>query len=198
MGAPNFEVGHQLQVIQSISEAPWYAIYTKHQHEKAVAQLLSLKGCEVFLPLYQSLRRWTDRGKLLSLPLFPCYVFVREGIERKLDIFTTPGVHGLVGAAGRPEPISWVEIQAIRKAVEHGRVEPYPFLNCGDRVRVTAGPLEGLEGILVRKKNQFRVVISIEVLQQSVATEVDASWLEPATKFRRDESSRQLSRLPVA
>ncbi len=174
-----------VQAIDDLPHDPWYAVYTRHQHEKTVAQLLGSKGFEVFLPLYKSSRQWKDRTKHLILPLFPCYVFIHECGNRKIDLFSTPGVHSLVGAGGKPEPIPWTEIEAIRKTVEHGRVEPHPFLNCGDRVRVTAGPLEGLQGILVRKKNQFRVVVSIEVLQQSVAAEVDAHWLERVDRVRR-------------
>jgi transcription antitermination factor NusG len=158
----------------------WWALYTRHQHEKAVAEMLSAKGLEVFLPLYESMRRWKDRSKLLSLPLFPCYVFVRGGLDRRLQIVTTPGVHMILSRGENFAVITEDEIQAIRRTVEGSfRVEPHPFLKCGERVRVTRGSLEGVEGILVRKKNLFRLVLSVNMLAQSVAVEIEASDVEP-------------------
>jgi len=166
-------------VMGDVVSAAWYAIYTRHQHEKAVAQILSNKGLEIFLPLYRVAHRWQDRTKQLSLPLFPCYLFLRGGLDRRLQILTTPGVHTIVGWAGRPAVIPEVEIDAVRRAVESFlRVEPHPFLKCGDWVRVKSGPLQGLEGILVRKKNLFRLVLSVELLGRSVAVEVDACMVE--------------------
>lgn len=158
---------------------PWYALYTRHQHEKVVADMLARKGFEIFLPLYRSTRRWKDRIKTLSLPLFPSYVFVHGGIDRQLWIVTTPGVYSVVSAAGQIAVIPTEEIDAVKRMVENSlRVEPHPFLKCGDPVRVVSGPLQGIEGILTRVKNLFRLVISVEMLQKSVAVEVDASILE--------------------
>ncbi len=158
---------------------PWYALHTRHQHEKAVAQILSNKGFEIFLPLYPVAHRWQDRTKQLLLPLFPCYVFLRGELEHRLQILTTPGVHTIVGWAGRPAIISQAEIDAVRRVVESSlRVEPHPFLKCGDWVRVRSGPLQGLEGILVRKKNLFRLVLSVELLGRSAAVEVDVRMVE--------------------
>ncbi len=157
----------------------WYALYTRHQHEKAVARILSNKGHEVFLPLYSTAHQWQDRIKQLWLPLFPCYVFLRGGLDRRFQILSTPGVYTIVGWAGRPAIIPRAEIDAVRQVVESSlRVEPNPFLKCGDRVRVKSGPLQGLEGILVRKKNVFRLVISVEMLRRSAAVEIDARCLE--------------------
>ncbi len=158
----------------------WYALYTRHQHEKTVAGFLSNKGFEVFLPLYSVVHQWKDRAKHLSLPLYPCYVFLRGGLDRRLQILTTPGVHGVVGTSDGPSPIPDAEIDAVRQVVESPlRVEPHPFLKCGDRVRVKSGPLQGIEGILARNKNLFRLVLSVELLQKSVAVEVDISVVEP-------------------
>jgi transcription antitermination factor NusG len=158
---------------------PWHVLYTRHQHEKAIAYILSNKGFEVFLPLYSATHRWKDRNKQLSLPLFPCYVFVRCGLERQLDIVTTPGVHMLVTSAGHAAGVTQEEICAVRQLVEKcQRIEPHPFLSSGDRVRVKSGPLMGVEGILVRKKNLFRLVVSVEILGKSAAAEVDASTVE--------------------
>ena len=162
------------------TESPWWALYTRHQHEKVVSEVLSAKGFEVFLPLYESTRRWKDRQKTLLLPLFPCYVFVRGELQRRLQVVTTPGVHMILTHGDRAAIIPDSEIDAIRRSVEgRFRVEPHPFLNCGDRVRVTRGSLDGVEGILVRKKSQFRLVLSVEMLARSVGVEVDVADVEP-------------------
>jgi len=165
--------------MSSALEPAWYALYTRHQHEKTVADILSRKGFEVFLPLYTAVHRWKDRQKQLFLPLYPSYVFLRDSLERKLQIMTTPGLHSIVGTADGPQAIPDFEIDAVKRVIETSlAVEPHPFLRCGDRVRVLGGPLEGIEGILVRNKNSFRLVLSVEMLAKSVAVEVDASLVE--------------------
>lgn len=165
---------------ETCEDQPWWALYTRHQHEKTVAEMLTTKGFEVFLPLYDSMRRWKDRKKMLSLPLFPCYVFVRGSLERKLQVVTTPGVHMILYRGEQLAVIPQPEIEAIRAAVEGDfRVEPHPFLKCGDRVRVIRGSLAGVEGILTRKKNLFRLVLSVDMLAQAVAVEIDAADVEP-------------------
>jgi transcription termination/antitermination protein NusG len=167
--------------IETCRDQPWWALYTRHQHEKTVAEMLATKGFEVFLPLYDSMRRWKDRKKMLSLPLFPCYVFVRGRLERKLQVVTTPGVHAILYHGEQLAVIPDTEIQAIRSVIDGNfHAEPYPFLKCGDRVRVIRGALEGVEGILTRKRNLFRLILSVNMLAQSVAVEIDASNVEPA------------------
>jgi transcription antitermination factor NusG len=165
---------------RELHDASWWALYTRHQHEKTVADMLATKGFEVFLPLYDSTRRWKDRTKLLSLPLFPCYLFVRGGLDRKLQVVSTPGVHMILYRGDQVATVPEQEIEAIQRAVDGPfRVEPHPFLKCGMRVRVTRGALEGVEGILIRKKNLWRLVLSVDMLAQSVAVEVHASDVEP-------------------
>lgn len=160
--------------------AAWWAVYTRHQHEKLLAEMLSLKGFEVFLPLYDSMRRWKDRKKVISLPLFPCYLFVRSRVEQKLQVLTTPGVSMILHRGQQVAIIPEEEIEALQRAVGGPcLVEPHPYLKCGMQVRVTRGSLEGVEGLLVRKKNQFRLILSVEMLAQSVAVEVDAADVEP-------------------
>jgi transcription antitermination factor NusG len=162
------------------NSSSWWAVYTRHQHEKAVAEVLSTKGFEVFLPLYDCVRRWKDRNKTLSLPLFPCYVFVRGGMNRRLQVVTTPGIHSILYSGERLAFIPNDEIDSIRRAVSSPtRVEPHPFLRCGEMVRVTRGSLEGVVGVLVRKKSLFRLVLSVEMLAQSVSVEIDAADVEP-------------------
>lgn len=166
--------------VDSISQQGfWYALSTRHQHEKTVADLLTRKGFETFLPLYSVTHRWKDRSKVLNLPLYPSYVFLKGGFERRLQVLMTPGVLGVVSFAGQPGVIPDCEIEAIRRVVTNRlRVEPWPFLKCGDRVRVKDGPLEGVEGLLVRKKNDVRLVLSVELLSQSVAVELDSCLVE--------------------
>jgi transcription antitermination factor NusG len=160
----------------------WWVLYTRHQHEKKVAAMLTTKSFEVFLPLYESVRRWKDRNKTLDLPLFPGYVFVRGGLDRRLQVVTTPGVHMILFHGEQVAIVPEPEIEAIRKVVEGSfRVEPHPFLKCGDRVRVIRGSLEGVEGILVRKKNLYRLVLSVDMMAQSVAVEIDVTDVEPIT-----------------
>jgi transcription antitermination factor NusG len=162
-----------------VSDSAWYALYTRHQHEKIVDQILTNKGFNTFLPLYATTHNWKDRTKALTLPLFPCYVFLKGGIERRLQILTTPGVHGLVSSAGQPAAIPDIEIEAIRRVVKSGaRVEAHPYLKCGNWVRVKNGPLTGIEGILVRKKNISRLVLSVEILGTAAAIEVAALQVE--------------------
>jgi transcription antitermination factor NusG len=167
----------------------WLAIYTRHQHEKLAAHGLVYKGFEVFLPVYTAFRRWSDRVKQLSLPLFPGYLFLRGGLGQQLPILTTPGVAGVVGFAGAPAVVPNAEIESVRRALVKGAsIEPHPFLKCGDWVRVKGGPLEGLEGILVRFKNQFRLVLSVDLVRKSVAVEVDAWMVDPAPRPERPEA----------
>ena len=154
-------------------------MYTRHQHEKVVAQGLISKGFEVFLPQYRAVHQWKDRQKEVLLPLFPNYVFINGGLDRMLSIVTTPGIHSLVTWGARPAVIPVEEIEAVRRLVNSPlNVEPYPFLKCGDRVRIKSGPLEGIEGILVRKTRGVRLVLSVEMLSQSAAVEVDIMVVE--------------------
>lgn len=158
---------------------PWFALYTRHQHEKAVAQILSSKNMEVFLPLYTATHRWRDRVKKISLPLFPNYLFVTGCQQQRAEILSAHGVYDFVRLGGSPAPIPDEEIQVVRRAAEQGRnVKPCPFLNTGERVRVKSEPLKGLEGILVRRKNNSRLVLSIELLSRSIAVEVDVFDVE--------------------
>jgi transcription antitermination factor NusG len=171
-------------------QTPWWALYARHQHEKQVAETLQAKGFDVFLPLYESVRRWKDRRKVLALPLFPGYVFVRGGHERRLGILTTPGVHMIISRGEAAADIPEEEIQAIRRTLDAKfAVEPHPYLNCGDRVRVTRGALEGIEGILLRKKNMFRLVLSVDMLAQSVSIEIDATDVEPVSSAAKVSGS---------
>lgn len=168
---------------QGGASLPWYALCTRHQHEKAVAQSLAGKGFEVFLPLYRAVHRWEDRAKQLSLPLFPGYIFLRTALERRIQVLTTPGVFHFVSSADRPIPVEQAAIDSVRQLTDRGsKVEPHPFLKVGDWVRVKKGPLAHLEGILTHWKGAFRLVLSIELLQQSAAVEVEAASVERVSR----------------
>jgi transcription antitermination factor NusG len=190
------------EVISSASnacESLWHALYTRHQHENVVAQALCGKGFDVFLPQYRTIHRWKDRHKEVFLPLFPSYVFIRGGLDRMLSIVTTPGVFSLVSWGARPAEIRAEEIEAVRRLIESQLpVEPYPFLKCGDRVRIKSGALQGIEGILVRKTRGIRVVLSVEMLSKSAAVEVDVNVIERvrAAETTQTEQSKVASGVP--
>jgi transcription antitermination factor NusG len=174
--------------------SPWWAVYTRHQHEKVIADVLTAKGFKVFLPLYESTRRWKDRRMVLSLPLFPCYLFVRGGLDRRLQVMTTPGIHTILYRGDQVAVIPDREIEAIQRAVDgSSSVEPHPFLKCGTRVRVIRGALEGVEGILIRKKNLIRLILSVDMLKQSVSVEVHASDVEPCCTATSQEGDLRSS-----
>jgi transcription antitermination factor NusG len=163
----------------SLPAARWYAAYTCSRHEKHVRKQLEEKHIRCFLPLYRSMHRWRDRHKELELALFPGYVFVNVGPEDRLRVLQTPSVVRFVSFGGHPAALEEGEIEALRNGVANGVcAEPYPYLKVGRRVRVKNGPLAGAEGIVVRKKDKFRIVLSIDLIMRSVAAEVHAADLE--------------------
>jgi len=162
-------------------EPHWYAAYTCANHEKRVAAEAGARGVEHFLPLYTSVRRWKDRRVSLQLPLFPGYVFVRLALRDRLRVLQIPSVVRMVGFTGLPTALSDEEIETLRSGLSQRlRAEPHSFLTVGRRVHIKAGPLAGLEGILKRRKSGLRVIVSLHLIQQSVAVEVDAVDIEPA------------------
>lgn len=158
----------------------WFALYTTPRHEKHVSDMLSQRLIETFLPLYRTTRQWKkSRPEVLELPLFPTYVFVRIAREVRGAVLSVPGVLSIVGSAREPWSLPDLEIDALRSGLLEGKIEPHPYLTVGERVRIKAGLMAGVEGILVRKKNDFRVVLSLDAIMQSVAVEVDADNIEP-------------------
>jgi transcription termination/antitermination protein NusG len=175
----------------------WHAVYTRHQHETSVMNRLAERGMETFLPMYIAVHRWKDRNKQISRPLFPCYVFLRFEPQQHSQVITTSGVIFMLTMAGRPAPIPNMQIDAIRRTVaSHLQVEPHPFLRCGDWVRVKSGPLCDVEGILVRRKGSYRLVLSAELLEKSVAVEVDALSVEPIQRRTEINAPRSI-KLPA-
>jgi transcription antitermination factor NusG len=157
----------------------WYAAYTRANHERRVAHELAERGVESFLPQYESVRKWKDRDVMLSIPLFPGYVFVHVALQDKLGVLQIPGVASLVGFAGKPAAIPAEELERIRLSLQHNlRATPHPYLTVGRRVRVRSGAFEGLEGIVVRRNNRNRLVISLDLIQRSIAVELGEASLE--------------------
>lgn len=171
----------QRLVLTSKSPRRWYALLTCSRHEKVVHLQLERKAFESFLPLYHSVRRWKDRRKELTLPLFPGYVFVRMEFSERLEALKTHGVARIVSFGGTPASLPEKEIEAIRHFLEGKvRLDPHSYLRVGHRARIRGGPFQGLEGILLRKKNSLRFVISLDLILRSVAVEIDSGELEPA------------------
>jgi transcription antitermination factor NusG len=158
----------------------WYAVYTRAQHEKRVAQLLAQRSVENFLPVYETVHRWKDRKVSLQMPLFPGYLFVRIALIDRLRVLQVPSVVRLVGFNGGPTALADEEVEGLRRALAEGvRAEPHPYLRVGRLVRITAGPLAGREGILKRWKGDLRVVLSTDLIQRSILVDVDARCVVP-------------------
>jgi transcription antitermination factor NusG len=158
----------------------WFALYVRSHFEKTTEHCLKGKGYQAFSPFYQTWRKRSDRTKMLDLPLFPGYVFCSFNPNLRLPILTTPGVVSVVGAGNIPEPVKLSEIRSIQMVAESGRpVHPWPFLQQGQRIRIEAGPLAGTEGTLLRVKDQLRLVVSITLLQRSMAVEVEQELVRP-------------------
>ena len=160
---------------------PWYALTVKHQHEVAARSALEFQGFEALAPTYRARRRWSDRVKEIDLPLFAGYVFCRFEFNQRIKVIDVPGVARVVEFGGAPAEISEVEIAAIRTVMDSKLpVRPWPYLKPGDRVRVERGPLRGVEGTLLREERDcLQLVIGIEMLQRSLAVEVEADMVTP-------------------
>lgn len=162
------------------SKLRWYAAQTRSRHEKSVATQLNERGVEHFLPLYEAVSRWKDRRVRLQLPLFPGYIFVRLPLRERLRALEIPSIVRLVGFGGLPIPMPDEEMEAMRNGLTSAlQAEPHPYLTAGRRARLKSGPLAGLEGILLRKKGGFRFVLSVELIQRAVITDVNIDDIEP-------------------
>ena len=158
----------------------WFAVYTTCRHEKRVAQHLSHRQIEHHLPLYRSERKWRDGSRVaLDLPLFPCYIFVHIHRTARAQVLQVPGALAVVGGTGgEPAPLPDAAIQALMSGLEQERVEPSPLLTAGQRARIRSGAFAGMEGVVQRKKGGLRVVLTLQLIMQSIAVEVDETDLE--------------------
>lgn len=165
---------------ESASAPRWFAIYTSPRHEKRVCQYLTHREIEHYLPLYQVRRKWRNGLTVtLDLPLFPGYLFVRISREERVRVLEAPGVLTYVGGTGgKPASLPESEIETLRSGLSLRHAEPHPLLTVGQRARIRTGPLAGMEGVVVRKKNSLRVVLTMDMIMQSVSVEVDGRELE--------------------
>ncbi len=165
------------------SGSRWFAVYTTCRHEKRIAQHLNQREIEHYLPLYRADRKWRDGSKVtLELPLFPSYLFVRIKRSQRVSVLSIPGALAVVGGTGgQPAPLPDTAIDALRTGLKELRIEPHPLLRVGQFARIRSGAFAGMEGVVVRKKNGFRVVLTLEQIMQSVAVELDEDDVEPLT-----------------
>jgi transcription antitermination factor NusG len=156
----------------------------RSRHEKSVADALDGKGFETFSPVHKSRRRWSDRSKEVELPLIPGYVFCRFDVVNRLPILTIPGLIQIVGAGKIPEPVDAREMESLITAVRSGvHLQLWPFLKTGQRVVIEEGPLRSLEGVLVSTKGKEQLILSVSLLQRSIAVTVDRGWVKPIGRF---------------
>jgi transcription antitermination factor NusG len=182
---------------QNSTRFPWYALQVRSRREAFVATHLEGQGFECFLPLYQSKRRWSDRLKEIEQPLFPGYLFCRLDLSNRGPLLMTPGVQQIVGVGRTPIPVEDQEMESIRQALSSGLPNgPWPYMHVGERVRVNYGSLVNLEGILVNFKGSNRVVISVTLLQRSVALEIELAWLSPVREAKAAPAARVLGDRP--
>lgn len=161
-------------------ESAWFAVTVRPRHEKTVARNLSVRGLQPFVPLYSARRRWSDRKKKVDLCLFPGYVFCRFGYEQRLSVLNLPSVTSIVGFGKTPAPIPEQQMEAIQTILNSGLpFGPWPFLKAGRQVRIEHGSMAGLEGVISREKDACRVVVNVDLLQRSVAVEIDREMVSP-------------------
>lgn len=168
----------------NLANKDWYALRVRSRLAWAAAAMLRSKGYEDYLPLYRSRRRWSDRIKHVETPLFPGYLFCRFDPQNRLaPVVTTPGVMGIVGVGKTPIPIPAEEIEAIRRILVSGLpAQPWPLFSVGARVLIEHGPLAGLEGVITNADKVHRLVVSVTLLQRSVAVEIERVWARPVTE----------------
>jgi transcription antitermination factor NusG len=161
-------------------EPRWYAAYTRAHHERKAHEQFLRRSIDSFLPTYASVRRWKDRRVRLEMPLFPSYVFVHIPFAERLRVLEVPSVVRMVGFGGVPVALNEEEVECLRRALTQGTIaRPHPYLTAGRRVRVIGGPLQGAEGTLVKRKGNFRVILSVNLIKQSVVVDVSEADLEP-------------------
>jgi len=180
------------------SQHRWYALWVKSNREKVIAAALQHMGYEHFLPLYRTQRRWSDRQKDLELPLFSGYVFCRLDPLHRLPVLMIPGAISFIGLGNTPIPVEDSEITALQTIVREGApVVPWPFLQVGQRVRIERGSLREIEGVVTELKSGLRLVVSVGLLQRSVAVEIDRDLITPIS-VKTAQASAALDRTSIA
>ena len=169
---------------------PWFAILARSGREKYATMLLENSGFECFLPIGKSTRKWSDRMKEIDVPLFPGYLFCRMNPNDRLPVLTTPGVIQIAGIGKMPIPIEEHEIAAVRQIEKSGlSATPWPYLRVGNAAKIEKGPLRGVTGIVVKIKSALKLVLSIELLQRSIAVEIDRNWISPCNAGEQQPGS---------
>jgi transcription antitermination factor NusG len=162
------------------SNLEWYAIRVKSRCEKMVSEQLRQKGYEEFLPAYWSRRLWSDRVKVLEVPVFPGYLFCRFDVEKRLAILQTPGVAHIVAKGKTPAPVDPDQLESVRLAIKSGQpLQPWARLEVGHKVRVELGPMRGAVGTLLRYKNATQLILGVDLMHRAVAVEVEEDWVVP-------------------
>jgi len=182
--AQSFDVHASISpgIMGTVVDRYWYAVYTAPQHEKSALKHLGLREIESFLPTYETVRNWKNRQRVkLALPLFPAYLFVYINSYERAKVLQTPGVLRIVGNRRESVPLPASEVEFLRSGVCSDRIEPYRDLIIGEKVRVRNGVMQGLCGTLVRKSNSLRFVLTLELINQHAAVQIDAEDLEPIT-----------------
>jgi len=164
---------------EKLTALKWYVLHTKSRHEKSAALRLEGKGFEPFLPVRSIMSKWKDRKKLIEFPIFPGYLFVKMPLIKKIEALQVPGIVRLVGQS-QPEAVREDQIYALKTIVQDiFDYDPYPYLMPGMEVEVVRGPLKSVRGVLEEKKNKHRLIINLEMINNSVATEIDAEDVRP-------------------
>lgn len=172
-------ISSSLHLIDPGSERRWFAVFTVPQNEKSVIRHLYLRGVESFVPTYERTRVWKNRQRVTTvLPLFPCYVFVHINHRERVKVLESPGVLRMIGNGRQYVPLEEAEIDFLRSGISGRKLEPFQDLIVGEKVRIKAGLMQGVEGILVRKNSSLRFVLSLALINQHAAVEVDADALE--------------------
>lgn len=176
----NYDISPRVPVWGQDVERNWYAVYTSPCHEKQVAEQLAIREIEHYLPLYQLSRRWKDgRRVTLQAPLFPSYLFVHAARQQRGNILGVPGILSIVGTSRGAIPLPTAEIESLRDGLHLHNAVPHPFLTVGEKARIRNGSLAGMQGIVLRHKNSTRIILTLELIMQSVAVEVDVADIEP-------------------
>lgn len=177
----------------------WFAVYTLSCREKQVSRHMEIHSIEHFLPVTKSRRRWKNGcNVLVEEPLFPGYLFVQIDRSARTQVLAVPGVHSIVGTGKDPIPLPQFEIETLRRSIDLLKIEPHPYLNVGEKATILRGPLRGMTGIVVRKKNGLRFVLNLDLIMKSVAVEVDAADLKPCIDATWGAHDRTYSSIPYA
>jgi len=172
---------HGIGLKNQPAKRDWFAVFTTPRHEKRVEEHFRVREIESYLPLCRMRRQWKDGSKgTVQIPLFPNYIFVHIERNARVPVLKVPGVLSIVGGGRESMSVPESYIHCLREGLQQGKIEPHFYLTTGMRVRIRSGAMTGMEGILLRKKNDFRVVLTLQLIMKSVKVEVELDEIEPA------------------